>query len=94
MRIGIDFDNTIVCYDGLFHRIAVEKGWLDSSVSATKQAVRDALRKQGQEEDWIWLQGEVYGARILQATPFPGVWDFLKTMADRRWPVSIISPFG
>ena len=26
MRIGIDFDNTIVSYDTLFHKVAVEQG--------------------------------------------------------------------
>jgi len=24
--IGVDFDNTIVCYDALFHRVARERG--------------------------------------------------------------------
>ena len=26
MRIGIDFDNTIACYDGVFHAAALETG--------------------------------------------------------------------
>ena len=26
MRIGIDFDNTIVSYDALFHKVAREQG--------------------------------------------------------------------
>ena len=29
MRIGIDFDNTIVSYDALFHRIDFEKKFWD-----------------------------------------------------------------
>ena len=28
LRIGIDFDNTIVCYEQLFHQIAVEKEFI------------------------------------------------------------------
>jgi len=26
MRIGVDFDNTVICYDKVFHAAAVEKG--------------------------------------------------------------------
>lgn len=77
MRIGIDFDNTIVCYDDVFHRLAFERGLIGKNVQASKQAVRDSLRKKGKERDWIELQGEVYGARMHEAVPFDGAFDFL-----------------
>ena len=34
--VGIDFDNTIVCYDRLFRRLAVERGLIDAGVPAAK----------------------------------------------------------
>jgi hypothetical protein len=77
MLVGLDFDNTIVCYDGLFHRLARERGLIPEHVPATKGAVRDHLRAAGRENDWTELQGVGYGARICDAEPFPGVKAFL-----------------
>ena len=28
MLVGLDFDNTIVCYDGLFHWLAAERSFV------------------------------------------------------------------
>ena len=30
--LGLDFDNTLVCYDKLFHKLALEKGLIDKSI--------------------------------------------------------------
>ena len=43
--LGVDFDNTIVSYDCLFHRVAAERGLIPASLVATKGAVRDYLRR-------------------------------------------------
>jgi len=64
MLVGLDFDNTIVRYDQLFHRLAVERGLIPPGVSATKQSVRDYLRAADREVDWTELQGIAYGPRI------------------------------
>lgn len=77
MRIGLDFDNTIVCYDGVFHRVALEAGSIPAELPVNKLAVRDYLRRIGREDDWTEMQGLVYGPRILEADPFPGVIPFL-----------------
>jgi hypothetical protein len=77
MLVGLDFDNTIVCYDALFHRLARERGLLAEDVPATKGHVRDYLRRIGREDDWTEMQGIGYGPRIVDAAPFPGVLDFL-----------------
>lgn len=76
MRIGIDLDNTIICYDALFHQLAVERGLIDASVAPTKTAVRDALRALGMEEEWTELQGLAYGPMLDRAKPFEGVIEF------------------
>jgi hypothetical protein len=77
VRIGLDFDNTIVSYDALFHRVALEQQVVPATTPANKVAVRDHLRAVGQEERWTLMQGEVYGARMDDAVTYPGVIDFL-----------------
>lgn len=89
--IGVDFDNTLVSYDGLFHRVALEQGLIDHDFPVNKTAIRDHLRRQGQEPLWTEMQGTVYGARIVEAAPFPGALDFLKNCVDRGWKVHIVS---
>lgn len=75
--IGVDFDNTIVCCDGIFHRAAVERGLIPVDAPADKTLIRNRLRTEGREGDWTELQGYVYGALMREAPPYPGVEDFL-----------------
>lgn len=89
--IGIDFDNTIVCFDGLFHRAAVEQSLIPSDLPTSKTAVRDFLRRQGKEPAWTELQGHVYGVRIHEASPFPGVLDFIQRCKSGGRTVIVIS---
>ena len=91
MRIGIDFDNTIVCYDALFHRLAVTRGLIDAHTPATKSAVRDALCRRGREDLWTALQGEAYGQRIDEADEYPGVRRFIARCRRAGHRVFIIS---
>jgi hypothetical protein len=91
MRIGIDFDNTIVCYDGMFHDIARERALIPSELPPSKNAVRDYLRGGGREDAWVELQGFVYGPGLARAEAYPGVWDFLSTCAANDVTVNIIS---
>lgn len=89
--IGVDFDNTIVCYDGVFHRVAVEEGLIGPEIGASKGAVRDHLRAVGREDDWTALQGLVYGARMDAAPPFPGVLEFFRVHIAAGTPIRIVS---
>lgn len=91
MLIGLDFDNTIVRYDRLFHRLAVERCLIPAELPATKQAVRDHLRSIGREDDWTELQGIAYGPRIVDAEPWPGVKDFLRRCLANGVRVAIVS---
>jgi hypothetical protein len=91
MLVGLDFDNTIVCYDRLFHTLALERGLLPDGVPATKGAVRDHLRAIGKEPDWTELQGVGYGPRISDAEPFPGVKRFLSRAKYTGVKVVIVS---
>jgi len=61
MRIGIDFDNTIACYDGVFHAAALERGLIPADIGRDKNSVRDHLNGAGRNDDFTELQGYVYG---------------------------------
>lgn len=91
LRVGVDFDNTIVCYDEVFHRVALERELIPASTPVNKQAVRDHLREIGREDDWTQMQGYVYGERMGDAQAFPGVLDFFSRMVSQQIPVCIIS---
>lgn len=91
LRIGIDFDNTIVCYDAVFHRVALEQGLIPPEFPANKNAIRDYLRAAGLENRWTAMQGYVYGARMSEAAPFPGALSFIGRLLQARLPVFIIS---
>jgi hypothetical protein len=81
MRIGFDFDNTIVNYDRLFHKVALEQGVIDNTIPVNKLAVRDYLRATNKEAVWTEMQGYVYGARMNEADAYPHV---LKVMRDLK----------
>jgi len=91
MLVGIDFDNTIVCYDQLFHSVAVQQGLIPEDVPVTKGKVRDYLRQCGREDAWTELQGWVYGPGMRDAVPFSGVLEFFERCRLRDVDICIIS---
>ena len=50
MLIGIDFDNTIVSYDKLFYKVALEGAHIPEDIEPTKLQVRDYLRQINNED--------------------------------------------
>jgi hypothetical protein len=92
MHIGIDLDNTIVCYDEVFRRLAAERfGGDDLASHAAKDRLRSMLRQAGREEDWTELQGEAYGPGMEAAIAFPGVREFFSLARLRGADVCVIS---
>jgi hypothetical protein len=92
MRIGLDFDNTIIRYDEVFQRAAKARGLIAGDFSGTKQQVRDAIRLQPEgETKWQALQGYVYGRGIGEAKLFPGVSEFLRRARRNGDTVLIVS---
>lgn len=91
MRIGFDFDNTIVSYDALFYKVAWEQGVIDASVPANKLAVRDFLRAANKEPIWTEMQGHVYGARMNEAAAYPNVIAAIKRMKKAGHTLAIMS---
>ena len=91
MRIGIDFDNTIACYDGVFYAAALERGFIDKSIATDKNSVRDDMESRGLKEAFTELQGYVYGARMDLVSPYSGVLDFVKKAINDGHSVFIVS---
>lgn len=76
--IGVDFDNTIACYDTAFSVVAREIGLTDFPRSLSKSQVKEVvLGRPGGDLDWQKLQGQVYGKYIHLATVFPGFVEFV-----------------
>ncbi len=92
MRIGIDFDNTIIDYSKPFTEQARRLGFIESDETKSKQQVRDFVRALSDgEKKWMKLQGLVYGEFIEEASPFEGVLDFIKRCAKEDIEVFIVS---
>lgn len=92
MRIGIDFDNTIIDYNDIFVSLAGEYGWMELAGNANKQTVRDKVRELPDGENkWIKLQALAYGEKILEARPFGGALAFIKKCHAQAVPVFVVS---
>lgn len=91
MKIGLDFDNTIVSYDRLFHAVAIEQKLIPGDLAVSKLAVRDHLRAVDQEDAWTEIQGYVYGKRMSEAQAYPGVGEFLRSARDASVDLYIVS---
>jgi hypothetical protein len=92
VRIGIDFDNTIICYDKEFAAVARQRGLVPVGWQGLKTDVRDHLRSRaGGELAWQGLQGFVYGKGIGGAEIYPGVREFLAACRQAGSKVSIVS---
>jgi hypothetical protein len=91
MLVGIDFDNTIVRYDDLFARLALEAGYLDAVPVGGKVAVRDAVRLQHDDMAWQRMQAEAYGARMAEAEMMPGFIGFVGSARQLGVPLVVVS---
>jgi hypothetical protein len=92
LRIGVDFDNTIITYDEVFRASAQSCGLLDAKFAGNKQAVRDAVRLLPDgERAWQRLQCEVYGKGIARAVMVDGFGAFLRRCWSENCSIVIVS---
>jgi len=85
LRIGVDFDNTIVDYRPVFLAAMPD-------AALGKTGIRDALRALPDgEAAWQRLQAHAYGTGIAQAPAFDGVNTFLQTARERGAALYIVS---
>jgi len=89
--IGLDFDNTIVCYDQAIVKLSHSVNDLPLSISRTKLGLRDHLRAAGREAEWIAFQGILYGPGMEHAEPFEGALETMHKMVADGHRLVIIS---
>lgn len=84
MRIGIDFDNTIICYDSVFCDLAKTWQMIPPDFHGSKAQLRYTVQALPEGDvGWQRLQGKVYGELIHQAIPFPGFKEFIAACSAR-----------
>lgn len=91
MRIGVDFDNTIVCYDQAIALLAEDLLDLPQHLPRTKLCLRDFLRSEGREIEWTTFQGELYGPGMRYAHPFDGAVETMQKLVASGIELVIIS---
>jgi hypothetical protein len=92
LRIGIDFDNTIACYDAAFRECAKALKFIPVDRIYAKQEMKELiLRQPDGETNWQRVQGQVYGRFISHAIMFPGVAEFLTRCRKAGADVFIVS---
>jgi len=92
LRIGTDFDNTLIDYDRVFLGAARERGLVAGDFRGSKREVRDAIRLLPDGElAWQRLQGHVYGAGIGGAVMFDGADLFLRRCRALGLDVFVVS---
>lgn len=92
VRIGIDFDNTLIVYDRVFAAIGRARGLLPADFRGDKRAVRSHVQAlPGGEAAWTALQAAVYGPGVADAELADGALDFLKRCRSAGLAVAIVS---
>jgi hypothetical protein len=92
LRIGVDFDNTIACYDEVFPEVAHLLGLLSGEHSRTKAGVKEKILALA-DGDFAWqkLQGQAYGKYMHLARCFAGFAEFLCLSRLRGHEVFVVS---
>jgi hypothetical protein len=91
-RIGVDFDNTIACYDEVFPKLTKILGFIDGEVTQSKAGVKQAILALPKGDiAWQTLQGRAYGRYMHWASVFPGFVEFLCLSKLRGHEIFIVS---
>lgn len=92
MRLGLDFDNTIACYDDVFSALAKQWQLVPANFYGNKQQLREVLQTLPEgDTTWQRLQGKVYGTYMYQAVCFTGFKAFLQRCQEQGITLFIVS---
>ena len=91
IKIGIDFDNTIVCYDDIFHSAALAKGYIKNDVLPQKKNNKRYYTKKFRRSFLAETSIRNLWTKIIEAKPFVGVIDFILDLLKLGFDVYIIS---
>tara|TARA_X000000950_G_scaffold289425_1_gene413265 strand:+ start:7708 stop:9231 length:1524 start_codon:yes stop_codon:yes gene_type:complete len=79
IKLGIDLDNTIICYDDLLYKLAKKK-FSKIKINKnknTKKKIKTEIINNYNNREWTKLQGLIYGKELVKASLFK---DFYKTV--------------
>ncbi|PPR79038.1 MAG: hypothetical protein CFH01_00649 [Alphaproteobacteria bacterium MarineAlpha2_Bin1] len=91
MRIGLDFDNTIVDYNLLVHDIAVRKKLISKEFKKDKKDIKEYLISLKKDRDWREIQSLIYGNEIFKASLFNNFSAFIKESRKNNFFLQIVS---
>ena len=91
ITLGIDFDNTLIDYDELFKKLALEKNLIPEFFTADKLKIRDYLRIKGLDSEFTKLQSLAYGPRINEAKPAKSMLKSIRELIKENIKVIVIS---
>jgi hypothetical protein len=90
MRIGFDFDNTIVCYDQAIKILSVKID-LPENLDRDKLSIRDYLRSQNRENEWTEFQGTLYGPGMIHAKTYDFFFEVANKLTRQNHELFIVS---
>ena len=92
MIIGVDLDNTIICYDQLFKKVAYSLHLLPKSFYGDKNKIRDfIISKKNGVNNWKKIQGLVYGKYMKNAKLMNNFLNFLLLCEQKNHKLFIVS---
>jgi len=92
IKLGIDLDNTVICYDKLIYDLAKKKypdlNFTKSNIS--KESIKKKIIKFYGNNQWTELQGLIYGEKILKADLYDNFKEVIKELKN-NFKIFIIS---
>ena len=84
IKLGIDLDNTIICYDKLIYNLARKKfSKLNlKNKKISKKNIKNEIIKNYGNGQWTKLQGIIYGKEIINSILFDGFYEIIKELRD------------
>ena len=72
IKLGIDFDNTLITYDLLFKKAALEKNLIPINFPESKSLIRNYLREKGQENYSQFFKAKFMALEFFEAYTIRG----------------------
>jgi hypothetical protein len=92
LTIGIDLDNTIICYDKTVYNTATSLGFIGKLHRKSKKMIRNTVRKlESGDEKWQEIQRSVYGEHMKDAGIYEGFRGFMRSSIKMGNRVYIVS---
>ena len=91
MLVGLDLDNTIICYDNLFLKLLREQAWCKEQPDGKQELKNVVVALEDGQQKWEFLQWQAYGPRCSEASLSPGFIDFMAQGQQKNIKFCVIS---